>query len=141
MFNRILSGGSRAAATSKMERFVTVVNGFQPLTIMTKRSILDVAAALDLPLILNAALINFNFKLYVQTVSNRILLLQLVFRWPIILEKSYCKFYEFMQLDTRFYIFLHLMNYLNLQCVNLFIAIIILDSLHEARTEHDGQRY
>ena len=80
MFNRILSGGSRAAATSKMERFVTVVNGFQPLTIMTERSILDVAAALDLPLILNAALINFNFKLYVQTVSNRILLLQLVFR-------------------------------------------------------------
>ena len=80
MFNRILSDGSRAAATSKMERFVTVVNGFQPLTIMTKRSILDVAAALDLPLILNAALINFNFKLYVQTVSNRILLLQLVFR-------------------------------------------------------------
>ena len=129
MFNRILSGGSRAAATSKMERFVTVVNGFQPLTIMTKRSVLDVAAALDLPLILNAALINFNFKLYVQTVSNRIL------------EKSYCKFNEFMLLDSRFYIFLHLMNYLNLQCVNLFIAIIILDSLHEARTEHDGQRY
>ena len=27
-----------------------IVNGFQPLTIITKRSILDVAAALDLPL-------------------------------------------------------------------------------------------
>ena len=40
-------GGSRAAATSKMERFVIIVNGFQPLTIITKRSILDVAAALD----------------------------------------------------------------------------------------------
>ena len=102
---------------------------------------MDVSAALDLPLILNAALINFNFKLYVQTVSDRILLLQLVFRWPMILEKSYCKFNEFMLLDTRFYIFLHLMNYLNLQCVNLFIAIVILDSLHEARTEHDEQRY
>ena len=50
MFNRILSGGSRAAATSKMERFVTVVNGFQPLTIMTKRFIFDVAAVLDPPL-------------------------------------------------------------------------------------------
>ena len=43
-------GGSRAAATSKMERFVITVNGFQPLTIITKRSILDVAAALDPPL-------------------------------------------------------------------------------------------
>ena len=43
----ILRGGSRAAATSKMEHFVIIVNGFQPLTIITKRSILDVAAALD----------------------------------------------------------------------------------------------
>ena len=41
-------GGSRAAA--KMERFVIMVNGFQPLTVITKRSILDVAAALDPPL-------------------------------------------------------------------------------------------
>ena len=43
-------GGSRDAATSKMEYFVIIVNGFQPLTIITKHSILDVAAALDLPL-------------------------------------------------------------------------------------------
>ena len=35
------------AATFKMERFVIIVNGFQPLTIITKRSILDVAAVLD----------------------------------------------------------------------------------------------
>ena len=34
-------GGSRIAATSKMERFM------QSLTIITKRSILDVAAVLD----------------------------------------------------------------------------------------------
>ena len=40
-------GGSSTAATSKMERFVITVNGFQPLTIITKCSILDVAAALD----------------------------------------------------------------------------------------------
>ena len=52
----IFRRGSRAAATSKMERFVKmervviIVNGFQPLTIITKRSILDVAAALDPPL-------------------------------------------------------------------------------------------
>ena len=44
------SGGSGAAATSKMERFVIIINGCQPLTIITKRSILDVAAALDPPL-------------------------------------------------------------------------------------------
>ena len=42
-----IRGGSRTAATSKMERFVIIVNGFQPLTIITKRSILDVAAVLD----------------------------------------------------------------------------------------------
>ena len=43
-------GGSRAAATFKMERFVIIVNGFQPLTIIIKRSILDVAAVLDTPM-------------------------------------------------------------------------------------------
>ena len=58
----VFRGGSRAVATSKMERFVIIVNGFQPLTIITKRfqpltiitkrSILDVAAALDPPLVL-----------------------------------------------------------------------------------------
>ena len=41
---------SRTAATSKIKRFVIIVNGFQPLTIITKHSILDVAASLDLPL-------------------------------------------------------------------------------------------
>ena len=39
--------GSRAAATSKMERFVIIVNGFQPIAIIKKCSILDVAAALN----------------------------------------------------------------------------------------------
>ena len=33
-----------------MERFVIIVNAFQPLTIITKRSILDVAEVLDPPL-------------------------------------------------------------------------------------------
>ena len=45
-------GGYRAAATSKMELFVIIFNGFQPLTIITKRSILDVPVALDPPLML-----------------------------------------------------------------------------------------
>ena len=52
-------GRSRAAATSKMERFVIIVNSWKSLTIIIKRSILDVAAALDSPLdrILNMFLI------------------------------------------------------------------------------------
>ena len=39
-----IRGGS---ATSKIELFVIIVNGYQPLTIVTKCSILDVAAVLD----------------------------------------------------------------------------------------------
>ena len=42
--------GSRTAATAKMELFVIIVNGSKPLTIITKCSILDVAAVLDPPL-------------------------------------------------------------------------------------------
>ena len=48
--NTRLRGGSKAAATSRMEHFVIIVNGFHPLTIIIKRSILDVAVALDPPL-------------------------------------------------------------------------------------------
>ena len=47
----IFRGGSRAGAPSKMGRFVIIVNGRKPLTIITKRSVLDVAAALDPSLI------------------------------------------------------------------------------------------
>ena len=56
-------GGSRAAATSKMEHFVIIVNGWKQLTIITKGSILDVAAALDPPLLINfkKALLNFYY--------------------------------------------------------------------------------
>ena len=43
-------GGSRTTATFKMERFVIIVNGFQPVTIITKNSTLDVTAVLDPPL-------------------------------------------------------------------------------------------
>ena len=45
-------GGSRAAASSKVECFAIIVNGWKSLTIITKHSILDVAAALDLPLVI-----------------------------------------------------------------------------------------
>ena len=46
-----MRGGSKDVATSKVERFVIIVNGFQPLTIISKRSILNVGAVLDLPLV------------------------------------------------------------------------------------------
>ena len=49
----IYKGGSRTASTPKMERYVIVVNGFQSLSIITKRSIFDVAAVLDPHLRLN----------------------------------------------------------------------------------------
>ena len=35
------------AATSKMELFVIIVNGFQPLTVITECFIMDVVAVLD----------------------------------------------------------------------------------------------
>ena len=44
------TGRSRTASTSKIGRFVIIVNGWKPLTIITKRSILDVTAVLDPPL-------------------------------------------------------------------------------------------
>ena len=43
--------GSRTDATSKMEHSVIIVNGWKALTIITKSSILDVAAVLDPPLL------------------------------------------------------------------------------------------
>ena len=53
IFIKVFRGESRAAATFKMECFVIIVNGWKPLTIVTKHSILDAAAALDLPLVLH----------------------------------------------------------------------------------------
>ena len=50
LYKAKISGGSRDAATSKMERFVIIVNGFQPLNIITKHSILDAVEALHPPL-------------------------------------------------------------------------------------------
>ena len=47
----ITRDGSRTTATSKMEHFRIILNGFQPLIIITKSSILDVATVLDPPLI------------------------------------------------------------------------------------------
>ena len=51
-FLKELRGQFKAAATSKMECFVIIVNGWKPLTIITKHSIFDVAVPLDPPLVL-----------------------------------------------------------------------------------------
>ena len=40
---------SKTAATSKVELFFIIVNGWKPLSIITKSSTLDVAAVLDPP--------------------------------------------------------------------------------------------
>ena len=50
MLLTIIRGGSRIAPSSKTELFVIMVNGFQPLTIITKCSILEVVVVLDPPL-------------------------------------------------------------------------------------------
>ena len=55
--------GSTTAATTKMELFVIIVNGFQPLTIITMCSILDVAAVLD-------SLLKFVLEVYHNTKEN-----------------------------------------------------------------------
>ena len=48
----------RTYATSKMELFVIIVNGLQPLTIITKCSILNVAAVLDPSLVIMMKFLN-----------------------------------------------------------------------------------
>ena len=70
----VIRGRSRAAVTSKMERFVIIVNGFQPLTMITKRSILDVAAVLDPPLITRNQLVLNYIIISDQLVLNQNLL-------------------------------------------------------------------
>ena len=66
-FLQILArGGSRTTVTSNMEYFVIIVNGWNPLTIITKRSILDVAAALDTSLTDE----NITLKIKNETISS-----------------------------------------------------------------------
>ena len=60
-----IRGGLRTASTSKVELFVIIVNGFQPLTIITKSSTLDAVTVLDLPL----HMINQNIKIIVLKIT------------------------------------------------------------------------
>ena len=75
-FKKYARRGSTTAATSKMEHFVIMVNGWKPLTIIIKNSILDVAAGLDPPLIVGVylwVLKNFREQLSLKNSSKRIL--------------------------------------------------------------------
>ena len=65
-------GGSRTAAASKMEHFVIIVNGWKPLTIITKSSILNVAAVLDPPLILTLDVNYCNKMNYSEAIFQRL---------------------------------------------------------------------
>ena len=56
---QVTRGESRTAETSKVQLFVIIVNGWKPLTIITKSSTLDVAAVLD-PLLVTLELIVFS---------------------------------------------------------------------------------
>ena len=67
------------AATSKMERFVIIVNGFQPLTIITKCSTLDVAAALDPSLSIRQSLSSKVVSERAQTFASEIRHLDIIF--------------------------------------------------------------
>ena len=57
-------GGSKTAAITKTEHFVIIVNSWKPLTSITKRSILDVAAVLDTLLIPNIFVDNLRVTSY-----------------------------------------------------------------------------
>ena len=61
--------GSRTTATSKMECFVIIANGWKPSTIITKLSILNVAAALDPSLIFKTFRDNFQILHRKRSVS------------------------------------------------------------------------
>ena len=63
----IFRGGSRTAVTSKTERFVIIVNGCKPLTIITKHSVLDVAAVLDPSLYIFPIMSNRKNSLFIHS--------------------------------------------------------------------------
>ena len=66
VFKTMCRGGSRTAATFKLERFVIIVNGFQPLSIITKNFILDVVAVLDPSLMCALWLMHFSCQNFIS---------------------------------------------------------------------------
>ena len=89
----LFRGGSRTATTSRMERFLIIVNGWKPLTIITKHSILDVAEALDPPLLLKVIYNKWKYlnlsniswcKRFLLVGDQQFLLFILLFYWESI---------------------------------------------------------
>ena len=100
-----IRGGSRTAATSKMERFVIIGNSWKPLTIITKGSILDVAAALDPPLDILCCFFvvkQFVYSIYTQQkvyfyLSNQVLVLYNLFlEISIQIKKCFVRFHDYL---------------------------------------------
>ena len=81
-----LRGGSRTSATSKMELFVIIVNGWKPLTIIPKSSTLDVAAVLDPHLVSDGKKCYFFGKNFVH--ANWMI--------PQVIAKNYNNFQDFV---------------------------------------------
>ena len=91
--NGLSRGRSRTTAASKMEHFVIIVNGWKPLTIITKSSILDAAAVRDPPLIVARKC----EKVTMQNLSQKNHMIKFCFRNYVFLHTPlfYYK-YEFM---------------------------------------------
>ena len=72
-YKDVFRGGSRTAATSKIEYFVIIVNGLKPLTIITKCSILGVAAVLDPPMVFYSCFLRSpeSTRVYAEAVVRR----------------------------------------------------------------------
>ena len=78
----------RLLQTSKMERFLIIVNGWKLLTIMTHSSILDVAAALEPPLIIST---NLLFQLTIRNFTHVPVVTSTKERWTQILAVKLTK--------------------------------------------------
>ena len=107
--------GSRAAATSKMERFVIIVNGFQPLTIITKHSILDFAAVLDPPLHVHTHNIYIQYSIYILHICS----ILCIFIYICILY-----IYAYMLCDIYVCIYVYICMYIYM-CIYIYIYIYI----------------
>ena len=70
----IIRGGSRTAVASKVDRFVIIVNDWKLLTIITKRSISDVAAVLVPHLIILTKFYQFNHEVNILDIKLSLLL-------------------------------------------------------------------
>ena len=119
-------GGSRNAARSKMEHFVIIVDGEEPLTIITKRSIFDLAAVLDPPLNMLST-----FNIFEHNESSKKDIKGLIL-WQMKSKKSFIFFVKFTK-DWNFPLFF---PYCKVSCIILntrnclfYISLFVLKYL------------